>query len=167
MTHSYTLFPSATSATIWAIILQDTFGRVFHRSTPQGDGIDDVAAAAVIDNGCCSHPPPPDAHAVRQGVCEVLCSQCWRRHSVCPAQIYHLLFASYRLAQNFHLLMFYAGRYWRRLQRSKWPLQSFTGVSYRDAAAAINSDRVRVLCAASALTPFFIIEIYMHTQVNA
>ncbi len=36
-----------------------------------------------------------------------------------------------------------ARRYWRRLLKSKWPLQLFTGLSYRDAAAAINKDRVR------------------------
>ncbi len=147
LSHTCTLPPSATSATIWATILQAIFGRGCLHSTLQGI----TAAAAAVDNGHGSCPPPPDAHAhaLCQGVCEVLRSQCWRRHSVrltcrCLHHTRCVFFISW---------FFILGRYWRRLQRSKWPLQSFTGVSYRDAAAVINSDRVRMSCAISAQSP--------------
>ncbi len=43
-----------------------------------------TAATAAVDNihGSCLSPPDAHAHALCQGVCEVLRSQCWRRHSV-------------------------------------------------------------------------------------
>jgi hypothetical protein len=154
--HTCTLLPSATSATIWATILQATFGRGCLLSTPQGDGVA-TAAAAAVDNihGSYHYPPDAHSHALCQGVCEVLRSQCWRRHSV-RLTCRRLHPSSSALRCFFISWCFTLGRYWRRLQRSKWPLQSFTGVSYRDAAAAINSDRVRMSCVVSAQSPWFI-----------